>query len=51
MFLINASCLAERQQISILSFGLTRPGLEPAGGEYACAEVLSQTFSRRDKNL
>jgi hypothetical protein len=28
-FLLNAACLAEKQQIPILVFGLTRPGLEP----------------------
>ena len=28
-FLLNATCLAEKQQIPILVFGLTRPGLEP----------------------
>jgi hypothetical protein len=38
-FLLNDACLAEKQQIPILFFGLTRPGLEPAiyhtRGEYA----------------
>jgi hypothetical protein len=29
LFLLNAACLAEKQQIPILVFGLTRPGLEP----------------------
>ena len=29
LFLFNAVCLAKKQQIPILVFGLTRPGLEP----------------------
>ena len=29
LFLLNAACLAEKQQIPILVFVLTRPGLEP----------------------
>jgi hypothetical protein len=29
LFLLNAVCLAEKQQIPILVFGLTRTGLEP----------------------
>jgi hypothetical protein len=29
LFLLNAGCLAEKQQIQILVFGLTQPGLEP----------------------
>jgi hypothetical protein len=29
LFLLNAACLAEKQHISILVFGLTRLGLEP----------------------
>ena len=29
LFLLNAACLAEKQQIPIVVFGLTRPGLEP----------------------
>jgi hypothetical protein len=29
LFLLNAACLAEKQQIPILVFGLTRPRLEP----------------------
>ena len=29
LFLLNAACLAEKQQIPSLVFGLTRPGLEP----------------------
>ena len=28
LFLLNAACLAEKQQIAILVFGLTRPRLE-----------------------
>jgi hypothetical protein len=28
LLLINAACLAEKQQIPILVFGLTQPGLE-----------------------
>ena len=39
VFLLNAACLAEKQQIPILVFGLTRPGLEPtfyrSRGEHA----------------
>jgi hypothetical protein len=38
-FLLNAICLAEKQLIPILVFGLTRPRLEPtiscAGGKHA----------------
>ena len=29
LFLLNAACLAEKQHIPIVVFGLTRPGLEP----------------------
>ena len=29
LFLLNAACLAEKQQIPISVFGFTRPGLEP----------------------
>jgi hypothetical protein len=29
LFLLNAACLTEKQQIPILKSGLTRPGLEP----------------------
>jgi hypothetical protein len=29
LFLLNAACFAEKQQIPILVFGLTRSGLEP----------------------
>ena len=29
LFLLYDACLAEKQQIPILVFGLTRPGLEP----------------------
>ena len=29
LFLLNAACLAEKQQIAILVFGLTWSGLEP----------------------
>jgi hypothetical protein len=29
LLLLNAACLAEKQQIPISVFGLTRPGLEP----------------------
>ena len=39
LFLLNAACLAEKQQTPILVFGLIRSGLEPAihhtRGEYA----------------
>jgi hypothetical protein len=29
LLLLNGVCLAEKQQIPILVFGLTKPGLEP----------------------
>ena len=39
VFLLNAACLAEKQQISIIVFGLTWSGLKPTiyrnWGEYA----------------
>ena len=46
----NAACLAERQQISILVFGLTRSGLKPQSTALE-ASTLTITPSMRSKIL
>jgi hypothetical protein len=43
LFLLNAACLVEKQQIPILVFGLTRSGLKPTIYHTQCEHANQYT--------
>jgi hypothetical protein len=54
LFLLSTVCLAEKQQIPILVFGLTQPGLEPTiystRGKHANHYTTDAVSPDRDSN-